>query len=250
MKITVSGKVPFVGLAEKLATGTMAPLPITLLVTLPPLPETNTILVLKVPAVAGANCTTTLVVPKPPSVKLLPDGILNGWIVLTTPFVTVAPPRLVTTNVCNALDPTATQPKSQFVEVTRICPGVCPIPFTEFVKFVPLPEKTTFVTNVPSAVGVKLTTTLVAVKPSRLKAPPETMLKGEPTVAVQLLSAPFPVFVTTNVALALVPTITMPKFVPAGETAIFPGVNGTLTMTWSVCSVLNGVPFFTTLMVT
>src|SRR5208283_3581998 len=97
---------------------------VTPLVATPPLPELNTTLLLNAPAPAGVKLTTTLVAPKPGTVKLVPDTTLKGGLALAAPPVTAAPPRLVTTNVCCALVPTATQPKAQFAGDTAIWPGV------------------------------------------------------------------------------------------------------------------------------
>ena len=108
--------------------------------------------------------------------------------------------------------------------VTAIWPGVWPTPVTEFVELPPLLVKITFVVTVPSPVGVNRTTTLVALKPAKLNAPPETMLNGAPTVATPLLNGAPPALVTRNVALAFVPTRTIPRFVLAGVTTICAGV--------------------------
>ena len=108
--------------------------------------------------------------------------------------------------------------------VTAIWPGVWPTPVTEFVELPPLLVKITLALNVPSPAGVNRTTTLVEPKPGRPKLPPEAMLNGAPTLATPLLTAPPPVLVTTNMALAFVPTSTTPKFVLAGLTTMLPGV--------------------------
>src|SRR6266702_3089566 len=86
VKETVSGLTPLVGLAVKLATGTIAPVPRTTLV--------------KLPAVAGAKRTTRLVEPNPDRLKGVPETILKGpALIVATPLVSAAPPRLVTTKL-------------------------------------------------------------------------------------------------------------------------------------------------------
>ena len=110
VKFTVKGTEPLVWPALNSAWGKVAPAPRTGLVTLPPLLVLNTRLLLEATSLIGANRTTTLVVPNPATVKLLPDTTLKGGLTLTVPPVTCAPPRFVTTNVCCAFEPTATHP--------------------------------------------------------------------------------------------------------------------------------------------
>ena len=61
VKLTVSGQKPVVGLAWKLASGIVVPVPVTLLVALPALSVRKTTLLLKTPSALGANWITTLV---------------------------------------------------------------------------------------------------------------------------------------------------------------------------------------------
>ena len=110
MKVTVKGTAPLVQSALNSGWAMIAPLPVTGLVTLPPLIELNTTLVMEVTSPLGAKRTTTFVVPNPTTVKLLPDTTLKGGLTLTAPPVTCAPPRFVTTNACCAFEPTATHP--------------------------------------------------------------------------------------------------------------------------------------------
>ena len=99
VKETVSGLTPLVGLAVKLAAGTIAPIPRTALVEPPPLLLKTTTL-LKLPALAGAKRTTRLVEPKPARLKGVPETILKGpALIVATPLVSAAPPRLVTTKL-------------------------------------------------------------------------------------------------------------------------------------------------------
>src|SRR6266566_5619215 len=114
VKETVSGLTPLVGTPLKLAVGTSAPLPRTALVELPPLLVKTTTL-LKLPAVAGAKRTGRLVEPNPARLNGVPDTRLKGpALIVATPLVRAAPPRLVTTKLAWALVPTATVPKLRF----------------------------------------------------------------------------------------------------------------------------------------
>src|ERR1035437_2070660 len=69
VNVTASGAAPLVGVPVKLATGTIAPVPLTVLVATPPLAVANVTLLVNAPALTGANCTTTLVEPKPATLK-------------------------------------------------------------------------------------------------------------------------------------------------------------------------------------
>src|SRR5437870_9255112 len=75
VNVTVSGAAPLVGAAANTATGTTAPVPVTVLVELPPLAVVKMTLLVKPPAVSGLNCTVTLVVPPADTSKLVPDRI-------------------------------------------------------------------------------------------------------------------------------------------------------------------------------
>src|SRR6266567_3400935 len=116
VKETVSGLTPLVGLAVKLATGTIAPVPRTALVEPPPLLLKTTTL-LKLPALVGAKRTTRLVEPKPVRLKVTvpvwppPDTMLKGpALIVARPLVSGAPPRLVRTKLAWTFEPTATVP--------------------------------------------------------------------------------------------------------------------------------------------
>src|SRR6266699_1442518 len=144
VKETVSGLTPPVGLAVKLAAGTIAPIPRTALVEPPPLLLKTTTL-LKLPAVAGAKRTTRLVEPKPARLKGVPDRMLKEpALIVATPLVSAAPPRLVTIKLAWAFEPTATVPKLRTVPVwpavveTASWAGVRPTPVTVLVKLPPL----------------------------------------------------------------------------------------------------------------
>src|SRR5712664_1565683 len=95
VKLTVKGRTPLVGLPTKLATGTMAPVPMTGLVLLPPLlVHTNTLL--KLAALVGAKRTATLVEPKPARLNGVPELMLKlPSLRVATPLLNPAPPVLV-----------------------------------------------------------------------------------------------------------------------------------------------------------
>src|SRR5216684_6672893 len=145
VKETLSGLRPVVGLPVKLAVGPSAPAPVTVLVLLPPLPVVKTSLFVKLAALVGAKRTTRLVPPKPGKAKGVPDTIVNGPpLTVATPFVSAAPPRLVTTKLVCALAPTATMPKSCSGGVTASWACVWPVPVTLLLLLPPLLVKTTW----------------------------------------------------------------------------------------------------------
>ena len=99
VKVTVSGATPLVGLALNLATGVIAPIPVTAFVALPPLLAKATEPV-NDPAEPGLKLTFTCPVCPPPTLnglpltspKLVPDTV-------TVPVNAIEPP-LITENVC------------------------------------------------------------------------------------------------------------------------------------------------------
>src|ERR1017187_9066668 len=96
---------------------------------------------------------------------------------------------------------------------------VVPIPINELVKPPPLLLNTKSPLKSTALGGVKLTTTLVELDPGTLKELPDTTANGSPlTIAVPVNIAP-PVLVTTNVARAVVPVVTVPKSKFAGLTS-------------------------------
>src|SRR5207247_108859 len=112
VKLTVSGQKPLVGLALKRASGTKAPLPMSVLVLLPALPVVKTTTLLKGVASVGAKLTTTLVEPEPARLKGAPDKMAKGPpLTDATPPVRGSWPRLVARKLVWALEPTATTPK-------------------------------------------------------------------------------------------------------------------------------------------
>src|SRR5712671_5265727 len=96
---TARGATPLVGVPEKAATGTCAPVPATVLVALPPLAVVKMTLLVNPPTATGVNCTTTLLDPPGGSANVAPDRIEYGPPVTeATPLVTVVPPVFVTVN--------------------------------------------------------------------------------------------------------------------------------------------------------
>ena len=69
-----------------------SPVPLTVLVDSPPLALVKITLLVNPPTATGANCTTTLVVPKPATLKVAPDRIVNGPLTLAVPLLTAVPP--------------------------------------------------------------------------------------------------------------------------------------------------------------
>src|SRR5258708_3734927 len=114
VKFTAKGAVPAVGLPEKLATSGILPVPITVLVELPALAVTKTMLLLKAPSLPGANWTWTLVELSAGRLKGLPDSTLKGPLpTLTVTLLAATSPRLVTSRLAPALAAGATTPKSR-----------------------------------------------------------------------------------------------------------------------------------------
>src|SRR2546426_1887524 len=99
--------------------------------------------------------------------------------------------------------------------------GVIPTPETAFVELPPAAnKKTTLLLKAASNPGANRIPMLVELWPGTLNALDPTMLKGPlPTLASALLATTSPRFVTMKLACALLPTATMPKSRPGGETA-------------------------------
>src|ERR1700716_845822 len=82
VKLTLRGLRPLVGLPVKLAVGTTAPVPVTVLVLLPPLLVKTTTL-LKLPALAGLKVTCTWPVWPGATLKGVPLAMAKGIVVAT-----------------------------------------------------------------------------------------------------------------------------------------------------------------------
>src|SRR5262245_33250281 len=107
VNVTVKGLKPLVGEAVNAAEGTIAPIPISELVLLPPLLVVTTTTLLKAPGLRGAKLTTRLVAPKPGRSKGVPERIANGPLsTVTMPLLSGAPPRFVTVKLAWTLEPT------------------------------------------------------------------------------------------------------------------------------------------------
>src|SRR6266404_3562891 len=162
VKLTVTGQKPLVGLAWKLASGIVAPVPVTVLVELPALLVRKTTLLLKTPLATGANWITTLVEVWPDRLNELPATTLKTLSTLTTALLMVTSPRFVATKLVWALAPTATVPKSKPAGETASCAGARPVPLSALVELPPLAvRKTTLLLKTPAATGVNWITTLV-----------------------------------------------------------------------------------------
>src|SRR6267378_2725216 len=160
VKLTVNGLRPLVGLPVKAATGTTAPVPVTVLVALPALSVVKITLLLKVPALPGAKLTTRLVEPNPGKVKCAPDGIENApAATVARPLLRVPPPRLVIVKLAWEFDPTATVPKLIAAGETAIWGGVKPEPRTVLVLFPPLVRNVTALLKAAALGGLNATWT-------------------------------------------------------------------------------------------
>src|SRR5712691_7500848 len=158
VKETVNGHVPIVGLPVKFAVGGKAPAPVSRLTLPPPLAVVKTTRLVKPAALVGAKRTTRLVPPKPGKAKGVPETIVKGpGLIVATPLVSAAPPRLVTTKLVCALALTATMPKSCSGGVTASWAGVRPAPVTLLLLLPPLLVKGTRLLKVAALVGLKVT---------------------------------------------------------------------------------------------
>src|SRR6266567_6279840 len=83
VKVTIKGLTPLVGLPTNAATGTLAPVPRTLFVLLPPFAELNSTTLLKLIEFVGVKRMRTLVDPKPGTENEVADMIVNGLAVET-----------------------------------------------------------------------------------------------------------------------------------------------------------------------
>src|ERR1041384_1371865 len=139
VNVTVNGAAPLVGVAPKLATGTIAPVPVTVLVEPPPSALLKITVLVNPFVLVGAKLTTTFAEAPPANVNGLPDTTLNGPpVTVANPLLTVVPPLLVTTNTrCDELT-VATVPKSRLPGLTAIWPDVSPTPVTRLVEAPPL----------------------------------------------------------------------------------------------------------------
>src|SRR6266567_2166222 len=160
VKLTVSGLSPLVGLPLKLATGATAPVPVSALVLLPPLPLLTTTTLLNVAALPGAKFTTRLVELKPLRLKGVPETMVKGPpLIVARPLLSAAPPWLVITKLAWALEPTATVPKLRLAGETPSWAGVRPLPDTVLAELPPLLVKTTTLLKLPALAGLKATCT-------------------------------------------------------------------------------------------
>ena len=112
VNVTVKGFSPIVGLAKKLATGIIAPVPITELTLPPSFPVVMTTTLLKLAATPGAKLTTRFVEPNPGRLKGVPETTAKPLpVIVALPLVKGAPPRLLRVKLSCGLVPTATVPK-------------------------------------------------------------------------------------------------------------------------------------------
>jgi hypothetical protein len=155
VNVTDNGASPLIGLPLNVATGTIAPVPVTVLVESPLLGVEKTTLLVNVAALTGANRTVTLVEPKPGTLKLPPETIVNGPPpTVTVPLVIAVPPELVTTKLAWAVAPAARMSKSILAGVTPMFPAVMPPPPTSFVELPPVLVKIAVATDGPEVVGI------------------------------------------------------------------------------------------------
>ena len=137
-------------------------MPVTALVSLPPLAVLITTASLKLEAALGANLITKLVEPNPGKANGVPEIIVNAPpLSEAVPLVSAVPPRLVSTKLPSAVESTAMVPKSRLGGKTPNCGGGTPIPVIGLVLLPPSPVKRTALLKLPVFGGLKLTTRLV-----------------------------------------------------------------------------------------
>src|SRR6266568_2603954 len=216
VKVTVSGLSPLVGLPVKLAAGTTAPVPLSGLVLLPALLLLTTTTLLKLQALVGAKRTTRFVERKPARLKGVPDTMMKGPpLTVPKPLVRDAPPRLVSTKVAWALEPTITVPKLRLAGETPSWAGVTPEPVTLFVELPPLLVKTATLLKLPALVGLKVTCTWPVCPDVRLKGLPLAMAKGSVALTAPVRVRP-PPLTTWKLSVLVWPITTAPKLRLAG----------------------------------
>src|SRR6266581_3201023 len=119
VKVTVRGLTPLVGLAVKVAAGTVAPVPVTALVLSPALEVLKITWLLKLIALFGAKRTTRLVEPYPGRLKGVPERTVKGPPSReAVPLLKLSPPRLVIVKLAWLFEPTATIPKLRVAGLT------------------------------------------------------------------------------------------------------------------------------------
>src|SRR6266700_1278834 len=221
VKLTVSGLSPLVGLPLKLAAGATAPVPVSALVLLPPLPLLTTTTLLNVAALPGAKFTTRLVELKPLRLKGVPETMVNPGepgLIVARPLLSDAPPWLVITKLAWALEPTATVPKLRLPGETPSCAGVRPLPVPVLAELPPLLVKTTTLLKLPALVGLKATCTWPVWPAARLKGLPPAMAKGGVALTAPVRVRP-PPLTTWKLSVLVWPITTAPKFRLAGLSA-------------------------------
>ena len=159
VKATAKGLGPLVGAPTNVACGTLAPVPRTVFVAFPPLPELKTTTLLKLAALVGAKRITTLVEPNPARANGVPDKMVKGGVAETVPLDKEVPPRFVTVKLACEFEPIATVPKFKLVGETASWAGVSPEPVTVLVLLPPLLVKSTTLLKLPAEIGLKVTPT-------------------------------------------------------------------------------------------
>ena len=104
---------------------------------------------------------------------------------------------------------------------TKLALGtMAPTPITELVLLPPLAVVIiTALLKLPALAGEKRTSRFVELKPGKLKGDPDRMVKAPAlTVATPLDKGASPRLLKVKLAWVLVPTTTVPKSMPAGET--------------------------------
>src|SRR2546426_414359 len=159
-------------------------------------------------------------------------GVGKGTVSVVPPVRAVA--RACASSVVPRMKFTIGRPKPRFAKplpvIVKLAGGVArsielgvmpltptAVPVTASETSPPLEVKLTFAAKTPGAVGLNRTTTAWLTPWTRLKEPPETMLKGGVVEALPVRIPP-PVFWTTKVLSTEFPTFTVPKSCEPGVT--------------------------------
>ena len=218
VNVTVNGRTPIVGEAEKFASGCVAAVPTNAFVESEPLLAWTITLLLKAPAESGAKVSTRFVEVSPGRLNGVPDEIVNGPpSTMATPLLNGASPLFEIKKLACELLPTATVPKFTPPGETTIVAWRHPVPLTELLLFPPLLVKTTWLVELIGAVGLKVTETMPVWPGSMLKGVPLCIVNGGNTEAEPLSGKP-PEFTTSKASDADSFVMTGPKLSEAGET--------------------------------
>jgi hypothetical protein len=179
---------------------------------------------LTAPALVGANCTVTVTdwfgfnispAETPLAVTPAPDTF-------TAETVTLALPVLVKETLCELLLPVFTLPKLKLEELrlsVRVAATPVPLSAIDSGEFCALLVIVAEPLTAPAAVGAKLTVNVVVVFAASVvgKLKPVTLNPAPVNVSCEIVTDAVPEFVSVTVWELLVPVVTLPKAMDAGD---------------------------------